>query len=94
MKNFKILTLGILLVGMQLTSCKKDVDQQFQNNGNQQLQPDAQAINTEKLFDRSITVYNAEKTNSTTIRFRAASKELLDKMAPKANCFHQLFNTI
>jgi hypothetical protein len=80
MKNLKILTFGILLIGMSLTSCKKDADQQFQNAGNQQLQPDAQAQNKEKLFERSITVYNADKTNSTTLRFRAASKELLDKM--------------
>jgi hypothetical protein len=81
MKNLKILTFGILLIGMSLTSCKKDADQQFQNAGNQQLQPDAQAQNKEKLFERSITIYNADKTTSTTLRFRAASKEQLDKMA-------------
>jgi hypothetical protein len=80
MKNLKILTFAILLIGMSLTSCKKDADQQFQNAGNQQNQQDARAINKEKLFERSITVYNADKTNGTTLRFRAASKDLLDKM--------------
>jgi len=80
MKNLKILTFGILLIGMSLTSCKKDADQQFQNTGNQQLQPDAQAKNKEKLFERFITIYNADKTTSTTLRFRADSKEKLDKI--------------
>jgi len=80
MKNLKILAFGILLAGMNLTSCKKDVDQQLQNGANQQLQQDAQIQNKGKLFEKSLTVYNADKTNSTTLRFRADSKEKLDKM--------------
>src|SRR4051812_14880938 len=62
MKNLKILTFGILLVGM--ASCKKDVDQQLQNGANQQLQQDVLAENKGKLFEKSITIYNANKTNS------------------------------
>jgi hypothetical protein len=81
MKNLKILMFGILLVGMHLTSCKKDADQQFQNAGNQQSQPDAQAQSKEKLFQKSITIYNADKTKSTILRFSAVKKELLDKMS-------------
>jgi hypothetical protein len=81
MKNSKILLFGILLVGMHLTSCKKDADQPpIQNGTNQQIQPDNQAQNKVNLFEKSITVYSADKTNSTTLRFRAASKDLLDKM--------------
>jgi predicted DNA binding CopG/RHH family protein len=90
MKNLKILTFGILLVGM--ASCKKDVDQQLQNGANQQLQQDALAQNKGKLFEKSITIYNADKTNSTTLRFRAASKEQLDKM-PLANLEFTLVKT-
>src|SRR4051794_36440438 len=59
MKNLKILTFGILLVGM--ASCKKDVDQQLQKSANPQLQQDALAENKGKLFEKSITVYNADK---------------------------------
>jgi len=80
MKNLKIFSFGILLIGMCMTSCKKDADQQFQNAGNQQRQPDDLAQNKEKLFEKSITIYNADKTNSTTLRFRAASKDQLDKI--------------
>lgn len=63
---------GILLVGV-LTSCKKDADRQTQ----QGTTPENKA----KVFEKSLTVYNADKTNSTTLRFRAASKEQLDNMA-------------
>lgn len=73
MKNLKVFTFSILLVGMHLTSCKKDADQQ--------LQPGTPAGNKEKLFEKSLTIYNADKSNSTTLRFRAASKVQLDKMA-------------
>jgi len=72
MKNSKIIIFSILLVGIYLTSCKKDADQQ--------LQQGTPAGNKEKLFEKSLIIYNADKTNSTTLRFRAASKELLDKM--------------
>jgi len=57
---------------MYLTSCKKDVDQQFQQS--------TPSENNAKVFEKSLTVYSADKTNSTTLRFRAASKEQLDKM--------------
>jgi hypothetical protein len=73
MKNLKIFTFGILVVGMHLTSCKKDVDQQ--------LQQSTPAENKENVFEKSVTVYNADKTNNTTLRFRAVSKEQLDKMS-------------
>jgi hypothetical protein len=71
MKNLKWVLPGILLVCMHLTSCKKDADQQHQQN--------APAENKEKLFEKSLTIYNADKTKSTTLRLSAASKELLDK---------------
>jgi len=73
MKNLKILTFGILLAGIYLTSCKKEADRQPQ----QGTPPE----NTAKLFEKSLTIYNADKTNSTTLRFRSASKTQLDKMA-------------
>ena len=72
MKNLKILLFGTLLVGMHLTSCKKEV--------NQQLQQGTPSENKANVFEKSLTVYSADKTNSTTLRFRAASKEQLDKM--------------
>src|SRR4051812_40292748 len=73
MKNLKIFTFGFLLIGLYLTSCKKDVDQQ--------LQQSTPAENKENLFEKSLTVYSADKTSSTILCFRAASKELLDKMS-------------
>src|SRR6059058_3215138 len=73
MKNLIILLFGILLVSMHLTSCKKDADQQVKLN--------TPAGNKENLFEKSITIYNADKTNSTTLRFRAASKEALENAA-------------
>jgi hypothetical protein len=81
MKNLKILLFGILLVSMHMTSCKKDADQQFQNAGNQPSQQDALAQNNKKFFEKSITIYNADKTKSTTLRFRAASKKALENVA-------------
>jgi len=72
MKNLKIPMFGILMACLYLTSCKKDADLQHQQ--------DTPAENKEKLFEKSLPVFNADKTNSTTLRFRAASQELLDKM--------------
>src|SRR5690349_12596804 len=72
MKNLKILTFGALLIGIFITSCKKDVDQQPQQF--------ASTENQDNAVEKSVKIYNADKTNSTTLRFRAASKEILDKM--------------
>ena len=70
MKNLKLLSFGILMVSLSLTSCKKDAD----------LQPSQAAPpqNNQKVFEKSLTVYNADKTNSTILRFSAASQELLN----------------
>jgi hypothetical protein len=70
MKNLKIFMFGILMVSLHLTSCKKDAELQSKQ--------DAPAENKEKLVETSLTVYNANKTTSTTLRFRAASQEQLD----------------
>ena len=70
MKNLKFLSFGILMVSLSLTSCKKEADVQ--------LDPAAPPQNNQKVFERSLRVYNADKTTSTTLRFSAASKELLN----------------
>ena len=69
MKNLKFLSFGILIVSMSLTSCKKDADLNLKA---------APTQNAQKVFERSLTVYNADKTNSTILRFSAASQELLN----------------
>jgi len=71
MKNLKILTFGIVLVGMHLTSCKKEVDQQ--------LQQGTPSENKAKVFEKSLTIYSQDKTLSTTLRLQAP-RELLDKV--------------
>ncbi|HYO06645.1 MAG TPA: hypothetical protein VER14_06655 [Phototrophicaceae bacterium] len=70
MKNLKFLSFGILMVSLSLTSCKKEADLQAEQA--------APSQNNQQVFERSLTVYNADKTTSTTLRFSAASKELLN----------------
>ena len=70
MKKLTSLSFGILMVSLSLTSCKKEADLQPEQTSPPQ--------NDQQVFERSLTVYNADKTNSTTLRFSAASKELLN----------------
>lgn len=64
---------GIILVGMHLASCKKDVKQQVQ-----QATP---SENKAQLFEKSLTVYSADKALSTTLHIKAATPELLNKVS-------------
>ncbi|MEI6948768.1 hypothetical protein V9K67_16375 [Paraflavisolibacter sp. H34] len=87
MKALKASVFALLLSGMYLTSCQKDHDQQMDTpvaaNSTKANNPgsDPAAIKIkepEKLFERTLKVFDASKTKSTTLRLRASSQKTLD----------------
>jgi hypothetical protein len=83
MNALKISVFTLLLSGMYLTSCQKNQDQVADTPANSSKAPDQNSIKIkepEKLFERSVKVFDAAKTKSATLRLRASSQQTLDRM--------------
>lgn len=85
MKALKISAFALLVSGMFLTSCQKDRDEVMDTppaaNSSKAADPSSLKIKEpEKLFERTLKVFDAGKTKSTTLRLRASSKQTLDRL--------------